>query len=104
MDGRGRWMDNVFIERLWRSLKHEEVYLKHYADGGEARAGIAGWMTFYNAERLHQALGYRTPIAVWQESVTGAPVDMTLRLDNAAALPTGPQWQQQQLTDASLAA
>ena len=53
MDGRGRWMDNVFIERLWRSLKHEDN-----ADGGEARAGIAAWMEFYNHGRLHQALGY----------------------------------------------
>jgi putative transposase len=48
MDGRGRWMDNVFIERLWRSLKHEDVYLKGYADGREARAGIAAWIAFYN--------------------------------------------------------
>jgi transposase InsO family protein len=47
MDGRGRWMDNVFIERLWRSLKHEDVYLKGYADGREAHAGIAGWIAFY---------------------------------------------------------
>ena len=48
MDGRGRWMYNVFIERLWRSLKHEDVYLKGYADGREARAGIAAWIAFYN--------------------------------------------------------
>jgi putative transposase len=48
MDGRGRWMDNVFIERLWRSLKYEDIYLKGYADGREARAGIGLWMTFYN--------------------------------------------------------
>jgi putative transposase len=48
MDGRGRWMDNVFIERLWRSLKHEDIYLKGYADGFEARLGIAAWMEFYN--------------------------------------------------------
>ena len=48
MDGRGRWMDNVFIERLWRSLKYEDVYLKGYADGHEARAGIAAWISFYN--------------------------------------------------------
>jgi len=48
MDGRGRWMDNVFIERLWRSLKHEDVYLKGYADGREARIGIAAWIAFYN--------------------------------------------------------
>jgi putative transposase len=103
MDGRGRWMDNVFIERLWRSLKHEEVYLKHYADGREARAGIAAWVAFYNAERRHQALDYRTPMTVYRTGVAGArAVDMTLRLDNAGALPTGPQ--RQQLTNPSLAA
>ena len=59
MDGRGRWLDNVFVERLWRSLKYEEVHLKAYADGGEARAGISAWMTFYNTRRPHQALGNR---------------------------------------------
>jgi putative transposase len=64
MDGRGRWMDNVFIERLWRSLKHEDVYLKGYADGREAKAGIAEWIGFYNTRRPHQALDDRTPIAV----------------------------------------
>ena len=103
MDGRGRWMDNVFIERLWRSLKHEEVYLKHYADGREARAGIGAWIAFYNHHRPHQALGYRTPMTVYRARVTSAgTVDMTLRLDNAGALPTGPQ--HQQLTNPSLAA
>jgi putative transposase len=95
MDGRGRWMDNIFIERLWRSLKYEDVYLKGYADGREARAGIAAWITFYNLQRPHQALGNRTPMAVWRDGVTGAlgerAVDMTLRLDNARALPTCPQ-------------
>jgi hypothetical protein len=64
MDGRGRWMDNVFIERLWRSLKYEDIYLKGYADGREAKAGIALWITFYNGRRPHQALGNRTPMAV----------------------------------------
>ena len=48
MDGRGRFMDNIFIERLWRSIKYEEVHLKAYADGREARDGIGAWMTFYN--------------------------------------------------------
>ena len=104
MDGRGRWMDNVFIERLWRSLKYEDIYLKGYADGREAKAGIANWISFYNGRRPHQALGNRTPMAVWRDGVTGAlgdkAVDMTLRhgrsLDNADALPTGPQPQQQQ--------
>jgi len=55
MDGCGRWMDNVFIERLWRSLKYEDIYLKGYADGREAKAGIASWITFYNGRRPHQA-------------------------------------------------
>jgi putative transposase len=100
MDGRGRWMDNVFIERLWRSLKYEDIYLKGYADGREARAGIASWIGFYNGRRPHQALGNRTPMAVWRAEKIGAlgqrAVDMTLRLDNAAALPTCPQPQQQQ--------
>ncbi len=100
MDGRGRWMDNVFIERLWRSLKYEDIYLKGYADGREARTGIGGWIAFYNGRRPHQALGNRTPMAVWRAGVTGAlgntAVDMTLRLDNAGALPTCPQPQPQQ--------
>jgi putative transposase len=100
MDGRGRWLDNVFIERLWRSLKYEEVHLKAYADGHEARAGISNWMSFYNMRRPHQALGNRAPMAVWRTGVTGAlpgnAVDMTLRLDDADASPTCPQQQQQQ--------
>jgi putative transposase len=57
-------MDNVFIERLWRSLKDEEVYLKGYADGREARAGIGAWIAFYNTRRSHQALGGQAPMAV----------------------------------------
>jgi len=100
MDGRGRWMDNVFIERLWRSLKHEDVYLKGYADGHEARAAIGAWIAFYNTRRPHQALADQTPMAVWRDGAMGAlgarAVDMTLRLDNASALPTCPQPQPQQ--------
>jgi putative transposase len=65
MDGRGRCMDNIFIERLWRSLKYEEVYLKDYASVTEARAGIEKYFRFYNQERLHQSLEYRTPAAIW---------------------------------------
>jgi putative transposase len=53
MDGRGRWLDNVFVERLWRSLKYEEVHLKAYADGREARAGIGAWIAFHNERRPH---------------------------------------------------
>jgi putative transposase len=56
MDGRGRWMDNVFIERLWRSLKYEDLYLKGYADGHEAKIGIGRWIAFYNEQRFHLAL------------------------------------------------
>jgi len=101
MDGRGRWMDNVFIERLWRSLKYEDIYLKGYGDGREAKAGIGEWVAFYNHRRPHQALANRTPMAVWRDGITGAlgevAVDMTLRLDNANALPTSPQLQQQQV-------
>jgi putative transposase len=65
MDGRGRCMDNIWIERLWRSLKYEEVYLKDYESVTEARAGIERYFRFYNHERLHQSLGYRTPAAVY---------------------------------------
>jgi putative transposase len=99
MDGRGRWMDNVFIERLWRSLKYEDIYLKGYADGHEAKRGIADWVTFYNHRRPHQALANRTPITVWRDGIADTlgegAVDMTLRLDNAGALTTSPQPLQQ---------
>ena len=60
MDGRGRALDNVFTERLWRSLKYEEVYLHKHDSPRLARAGVGAWLTFYNHERLHQELGYRT--------------------------------------------
>ena len=65
MDGRGRCMDNIFIERLWRSLKYEEVYLKDYQSVTEARAGIEKYFRFYNQERLHQSLDYRTPAGIY---------------------------------------
>ena len=67
MDGRGRCFDNIFIERLWRSLKHEEVYLKDYRQVSEARSGIDQWFDFYNHHRPHQSLGYRTPAKVYKE-------------------------------------
>lgn len=67
MDGRGRALDNVFVERLWRSVKYEEVYLKDYADGWEAEAGLREYFYFYSHERIHQALGYRTPAEVYAE-------------------------------------
>ena len=108
MDGRGWWMDNVFIERLWRSLKYEDIYLKGYTDGREARTGIA-WIAFYNLQRPHQALENRTPMAVWRAGASGTigqAVDMALlvprSLDNADALSTSPQPQQQARGTAAL--
>ena len=62
-------MDNIFVERLWRSLKYEEVYLKAYATVAEAKAGIGCWLDFYNAERQHQSLGYRTPRQIYQQGL-----------------------------------
>jgi len=66
MDGRGRALDNVFIERLWRSVKYEEVYLKDYQDGWEAEASLGDYFRFYCQQRVHQSLGYRTPADVYQ--------------------------------------
>jgi putative transposase len=68
MDGRGRCLDNIFVERLWRSLKYEEVYLKDYTSVTEAEAGIGGYFEFYNHERPHQSLDYRTPAAIWRRA------------------------------------
>jgi putative transposase len=80
MDGKGRCMDNIFVERLWRSLKYEEVYLNAYASGAEARTGLGAWLSFYNEERLHQSLGYRTPRQIYQEG---------LWICGRSAVPTG---------------
>jgi putative transposase len=90
MDGRGRCMDNIFIERLWRSLKYEAVYLHELTDGFRAERVIRNWMGFYNTERPHSALAGRTPAEAYG---AGRPVDM---MDKAGALPTSPQAQQQQ--------
>lgn len=65
MDGRGRALDNVFVERLWRTVKYEEVYLKEYGDGWEAESSLASYFQFYCNERMHQSLGYRTPREVY---------------------------------------
>ena len=90
MDGRGRCMDNIFIERLWRSLKYEAVYLHELTDGFKAEQVIGEWIGFYNAERPHSALDGQTPAEAYR---AGRPVDM---MDKADALPTSPQAQQQQ--------
>ena len=91
MDGKGRFLDNIFIERLWRSLKYEEVFIKAYATVAEARQNIGAWMTFYNDTRKHQSLGYRTPKEIFEAS---QPMDMWTTQERA--LPTSPQAQQQQ--------
>jgi len=67
MDGRGRALDNIFVERLWRSVKYEEVYLKGYETVREAKESLARYFHFYNTERLHESLGYRTPQEVYFE-------------------------------------
>ena len=96
MDGKGRFLDNIFIERLWRSLKYEEVYIKAYGSVAEARQGIGGWLGFYNEKRPHQALGYRTPRVV-HEGAACEYVDNASALQrDAHALPTYSQAHQQQ--------
>ena len=83
-------MDNIFIERLWRSIKYEAVYLHELTDGFKAQRVIGTWINFYNTERPHSALGGRTPAESYGG---GQPVDM---MDKAIALPTSPQAQQPQ--------
>ncbi len=70
MDGRGRALDNIFTERLWRTVKYEEVYLHEYATPREARQQLTEYLRFYNHERPHQALAYRTPAAVYGQPAT----------------------------------
>jgi putative transposase len=68
MDGKGRALDNIFVERLWRSVKYEEVYPNDYASPREARVGLSRYLAFYNHERPHQALNYQTPAEVYFQS------------------------------------
>jgi putative transposase len=65
MDGKGRWVDNVFVERLWRSVKYEEVYLQAYDSITDARASLGRYFAFYNTERRHQSFDRRTPDSVY---------------------------------------
>ena len=67
MDGRGRWLDNRFIERLWRSVKYEDIYVQDYGGGLDAGRGLGRWFDRYNQERPHQGLGYATPAAVYHD-------------------------------------
>ena len=74
MDGKGAWRDNVFVERLWRSVKHEEVYLKAYDNVPEARASIGRYLDFYNSRRPHSQYGGRTPDQAWFAGLPAAAV------------------------------
>lgn len=74
MDGRGRAFDNIFVERLWRSVKHEDVYLNGYATMGELMVGLATYFAFYNGERPHQSLGHKTPDVVYRSASGGGAV------------------------------
>lgn len=76
MDGKGRWLDNVFVERRWRSLKYECVYLHAWSGGREADAGIGAWIDFYNQRRPHAAHDGRTPDAVYHQPEATPPAEM----------------------------
>ena len=91
MDGRGRCLENIFIERLWRSLKYEAIYLHEIADGFTAWRLIAEWLRFCNSERPHLALDGRTPAEAYRGEPPVDMMDKPLR-----TLPTSPQAQQQQ--------
>jgi putative transposase len=96
MDGRGRYLDNIFIERLWRSLKYEEVFIKAYGAVIEARRSIGKWLEFYNDERPHQAMNYRTPREVFEGEACEHVDNASASLGYAVALPTCSQAHQQE--------
>lgn len=81
MDGRGRYLDNIFIERLWRSVKYEEVYLREYADGWEAQERLASYFQFYCEQRIHQSLDYRTPASVYGQKAGNDPIKSSSNTD-----------------------
>ena len=71
MDGRGRALDNIFVERFWRTIKYEDIYLKSYGSVPELMQGLTEYFRFYNTERMHQSLGNRTPKDVYQTACGG---------------------------------
>ena len=91
-DGKGRWADNIYIERFWRTAKYEHIFLRVFETVQEARRSIGEYIILYNAERLHQNLGYNTPDEVFYGKVKGNPVEMWKTL---TSLPTVPPDQQQ---------
>ncbi len=74
MDGKGRWIDKVFIERLWRSVKYEDIYLRAYENGRELRAGLTRYFDFYNRRRIHQSHEYQTPDEIYYATAAGEPL------------------------------
>ena len=74
MDGKGRWIDNVFIERLWRSVKYEDIYLRAYENGRELQAGLTRYFDFYNRRRIHQSHEYQTPDEIYYATTAGEPL------------------------------
>ncbi len=90
MDGSGSYTDNLFIERLWRTVKYEEVYLKAYRDGKDARIGIDSYFSFYNTQRPHQALGYRTPAEVFEGSMETTDASVLESLTPLSPVTAGP--------------
>lgn len=94
MDGKGRYLDNIFVERLWRSVKYEEIYLHVYDTPQEARAGIGRYFDFYNTRRPHQALGYQTPDAFHRGLLRSTPAKIVRtrshRIPQVASLPPDP--------------
>ena len=69
MDGKGCWVDNVLIERFWRTIKHDDVYVRDYADGREARGHIGRFIVYYNGRKPHQSHGMKTPDSVYRDEV-----------------------------------
>jgi putative transposase len=96
MDGKGRYLDNIFIERLWRSLKYEEVYIKAYGSVAEARRSLGEWLAFYNDVRPHQSLSYRTPREIFEGVACEYVDNVSASLRDAPALPTYSQAHQQE--------
>ena len=96
MDGKGRYLDNIFIERLWRSLKYEEVYIKAYGSVAEARRSLGEWLAFYNDERPHQSLDYRTPREIFEGVVCEHVDNTSASLRDAPVLPTCSQTHRQE--------
>jgi putative transposase len=90
MDGSGSYTDNLFIERLWRTVKYEEVYLKAYKDGKDARIGIGSYFSFYDTQRPHQALGYRTPAEVFEGSLETTNGSVLESLTPLSTITAGP--------------